>query len=115
MTIAMCRGRSCTPSTADHDFFAAFSLGAPMSLSGNLGKSGSDFFAKLFTTGTVSSDVSQNSPSDTPSVPTGSSNPGPNGTTAQSERTLLASQDDRFVQRLTPKAVLDPIVLLRSL
>ena len=55
-----------------------------MSLSGSLGKSGSDFFAELFTTGTVSSDVSQNSPSDTPSVPTGSSNPGPNETTAQS-------------------------------
>jgi VCBS repeat-containing protein len=65
-------------------FSAAFSWGAPMRLSGSVGKSASDLFAEFFPTGTVSLDVSQNSPSDASSAPTASSNPEPTGTTAQS-------------------------------
>ena len=55
-----------------------------MRLSGNLGKSASDLFAELFPTGTVSLDVSQNSPSDASSVPLVSSNPERAETTEQS-------------------------------
>jgi hypothetical protein len=55
-----------------------------MRLSGSVGKSASDLFAEFFPTGTVSLDVSQNSPSDASSAPTASSNPEPTGTTAQS-------------------------------
>jgi hypothetical protein len=54
-----------------------------MSLSGSLSKSASDLFAELFPTGTVSLDLSQNSPSDASSVPNASSNPEPTETTAQ--------------------------------
>jgi hypothetical protein len=54
-----------------------------MRLSGSLGKSASDLFAELFPTGTLSLDITQNSPSDVSSVPTASSNPEPTETTAQ--------------------------------
>jgi hypothetical protein len=54
-----------------------------MSFSGSLGKSASVSFAELFPTGTVSSDVSRNPPSDASSPPTASSNPEPAETTAQ--------------------------------
>ena len=55
-----------------------------MRLSGSLDKSAPDLFAELLPAGTVPLDVSQNSPSDASSVPTGSSNPEPAETTAQS-------------------------------
>jgi hypothetical protein len=54
-----------------------------MSFSGSLGKSDSVSFAELFPTGTVSLDVSQNSPSDASSAPTALINPEPTETTVQ--------------------------------
>src|SRR4029077_10693836 len=72
------------PSTARVGIFLRHPhWGTPMSFSGRLDKSASDLFAELFPTGTVSLDVSQNSPSDASSVPTASSNPEPPETTAQ--------------------------------
>src|SRR4029077_7361746 len=72
------------PSTARVGIFLRHPhWGTPMSLSGRLSKSASDLFAELFPTGTVSLDLSQNSPSDASSVPNASSNPEPTETTAQ--------------------------------